>query len=83
MKLRDCIGGEVMIHAKSGRSVRVAAPRKTHGSPSGVNVMYWHTDGSNSAALCDGELNKATIRQQRDFWREAYENLAEEVCRPA
>ncbi len=76
MKLRDCIGGEVMIHAKSGRPVRVAAPRKTHGSPSGVSVMYWHTDGSNFAALHDGELITATMRQQRDFWREAYENLS-------
>jgi hypothetical protein len=79
MKLRNCIAGEVMIHAKSGHPVRVAAPKKTHGSPTGVSVMYWHTDGSNFAALYDGELNKATMRQQRNYWREAYEKITGEA----
>ena len=79
MKLKDCIAEEVMIHAKSGRPVRVDTPRKTHGSPSGVSVLYWHTDGNQFAALHDGELKKATMRQQRDYWREAFENLSLEA----
>ncbi len=78
MRLCECMAGEVMVHVKSGRPVRVAAPRKTAGSPSGVSVMYWHTDGRNFATMRDGDLKKATMREQRDFWREAFENLSEE-----
>jgi hypothetical protein len=79
MRLWESIAGEVMVHVKSGRPVRVAAPRKTSGSPTGVSVLYWHTDGRNFAAMRDGELKKATLSEQRDFWREAFENLSEEA----
>lgn len=78
MKLRDCVAGEVMVHVKSGRPVRVGAPRATRGAPAGVSVLYWHTDGRNFAAMHDADLRKATMREQRDFWREAFENLAKE-----
>jgi hypothetical protein len=78
MKLRDCIAGEVMIHVKSGRPVRVAAPRTMRGAAAGVCVYYWHTNGASFVALNDSDLKKATMREQRDFWREAFENLAME-----
>ena len=77
MKLRNIIGGNLYVDHKD-RIGRCSAPFSCHGTSSGFCVYWINAFGNQYALTDDHSLRPATMREQRDFWKLAFELLVEE-----
>jgi hypothetical protein len=80
MKLIQVREGEIYAYKDRGIVVIcIQKPTKCIGSRYGYAAHFMDASGSVHAQTMDDELHPATMRQQRDFWRDAYEELANEM----
>ena len=79
MKIAKIIEGNLYVTA-SGETVLCSAPSVCLGVASGMLVYLWGVDGDKTAETRDDKLRPASMREQRDFWRIAYETLCRETA---
>lgn len=77
MKLEKVIAGELYATQKY-KVVRCSRPERCRGSSSGFVVHMWDHYGTETCETRDHVLRKATMREQRDYWKFAYEVLCDE-----
>lgn len=76
MKLKRALEGIIYAYKHDGRVVlcyRKSA--RCIGSPSGCVVYLINASGYEHAETRDDILKPATMRQHRDYWRAAFEDL--------
>jgi hypothetical protein len=80
MKIKNIEVGDVCYCPAAERAYFInLGPRPCRGSHSGWVVMGSSSSGSVRAFLSDQELRPATMREQCDFWKDAYERVCEET----
>ena len=77
MRIARIVEGNLYVTA-NGETVRCSAPFACRGSESGMCVYLWDVDGRQTAETRDGTLRPASMREQRDFWKTAFEGLCNE-----
>jgi hypothetical protein len=77
MRIARIIEGNLYV-TSSGETVRCSAPFACRGAKSGMCVFMWDLDGRKRAMTKDGTLRPASMREQRDFWKSAFERACNE-----
>lgn len=78
MKLEKIIEGNVYVTTDGQIVYCFQGPKKCIGSVSGLIVHYRTHDHAAWCETDDDALRLASMREQRDFWKMAYESLAAE-----
>lgn len=65
--------GSIYVDANN-ELVIASSPQESAESHSGYSVYLWNASGRRRTQHTDRALSKATLRQERDFWRDAFRN---------
>lgn len=81
MLIRNIKAGNVYVFMGKDREevVRCGRPYMITNVESGMGVDVWTPCGETMVVTRDGSLHPASMREQRDFWKDSFEALLEEL----